>query len=112
MALAQAFVHPLIYLEYQLRKDYITSTLCEDRFIEMSTCEGRCYLVKKMSFPVSQNKNESGNDVRPFDIKLFSDKTLTINFGNQLISRGLNFDKNIGYSFLAINSLLRPPIKI
>jgi len=31
-------------LEYHLFKDYITENLCEERSLEVSDCEGMCYL--------------------------------------------------------------------
>jgi hypothetical protein len=31
-------------LEYHLFKDYITENLCEERSLEVSECEGMCYL--------------------------------------------------------------------
>lgn len=39
---------PVVYLDFELRKDYIIQNLCENRFKPQLNCNGKCYLAKKL----------------------------------------------------------------
>ncbi len=39
---------PVVYLDFELRKDYIIQNLCENRFKPQLNCNGACYLAKKL----------------------------------------------------------------
>ena len=39
---------PVVYLDFELRKDYIIKNLCENRFKPQLNCNGKCYLAKKL----------------------------------------------------------------
>jgi hypothetical protein len=39
---------PVVYLDFELRKDYIIQNLCENRFKPQLKCNGQCYLAKKL----------------------------------------------------------------
>ena len=45
-------------LEYHLFKDYITENLCEERRLEVSDCEGMCYLRNQL-----KDHEETRNDM-------------------------------------------------
>ena len=40
---------PVIYLDFELRKDFIIKNLCENRFKPQLKCNGTCYLAKKLN---------------------------------------------------------------
>jgi hypothetical protein len=39
---------PAVYLDFELRKDFIIKNLCENRFKPQLKCNGQCYLAKKL----------------------------------------------------------------
>jgi hypothetical protein len=39
---------PVVYLDFELRKDFIIKNLCENRFKPQLNCNGQCYLAKKL----------------------------------------------------------------
>lgn len=39
---------PVVYLDFELRKDFIIKNLCENRFKPQLKCDGQCYLAKKL----------------------------------------------------------------
>ena len=45
---AHVFKIPCIYLDYQLRKDFIAANLCEEKDQEITMCYGSCYLQKQL----------------------------------------------------------------
>lgn len=39
---------PVVYLDFELRKDYIVQQLCQNRFKPELHCDGKCYLAKRL----------------------------------------------------------------
>ena len=39
---------PVVYLDFEMRKDFIIQNLCENRFKPQLNCNGQCYLAKKL----------------------------------------------------------------
>ena len=48
LMLVKAWVIPLVYLDYELRKEYIMANLCVNRDNPIVVCEGKCYLAEKI----------------------------------------------------------------
>jgi len=48
LMLVKAWVIPLVYLDYELRKEYIIANLCVNRDNPIVVCEGKCYLAEKV----------------------------------------------------------------
>lgn len=53
---------PVVYLDFELRKEYIIKNLCENRFKPQLHCDGKCYLAKRLQ-KVAENdaRNETEN---------------------------------------------------
>jgi hypothetical protein len=39
---------PVVYLDFELRKEHIIKNLCENRFKPQLHCDGKCYLAKRL----------------------------------------------------------------
>lgn len=61
--LIKAWAIPLICLDYQVRKDYITKTLCVNRSKPMLNCNGKCYLAKKLAAAEKQQERQAEQDL-------------------------------------------------
>ena len=48
LMLVKAWVIPVVYLDYELRKEYIIANLCVNRDNPIVVCEGKCYLAEKI----------------------------------------------------------------
>jgi len=46
---------PVVYLDFELRKDYIIQNLCENRLKPQLNCNGHCYLAKKLQKVAEDN---------------------------------------------------------
>lgn len=46
---------PVVYLDFELRRDFIIENLCENRFKPQLKCNGRCYLAKKLHKIAEEN---------------------------------------------------------
>ncbi|MFN3377926.1 MAG: hypothetical protein ACK41O_00640, partial [Runella zeae] len=44
----KSLVVPFIYLDFELHKEYIIQSLCENRFNPQLHCDGKCYLAKQL----------------------------------------------------------------
>lgn len=60
--LLKACVIPLLYLDFEIRRDYIVANLCENRNRPMLNCNGKCYLAKKMAEAKKQEERQAESD--------------------------------------------------
>lgn len=51
---------PLVYADYELRKDYIVQNLCENRLRPQLHCDGKCYLAKRLAATDQKETTEKG----------------------------------------------------
>jgi hypothetical protein len=53
-------VVPFVYLDFELRKEYIIQNLCENRLKPQLHCNGKCYLAKQLQKVAEDNaRNET-----------------------------------------------------
>lgn len=65
--LIKVCVLPVIYLDFELRRDYIVKNLCINRDRPELKCDGKCYLSKRIA--AAQEKEEQ-NAERQFLLQL------------------------------------------
>lgn len=53
---------PMIYLDFELRRDYISRNLCENRNRPQLNCDGKCYLAKKIAAAQEQEERQAECD--------------------------------------------------
>jgi len=59
LMLVKAWVIPLVYLDYELRKEYIIANLCVNRDNPIAVCEGKCYLAEKIVDAKNQDERRA-----------------------------------------------------
>jgi len=69
--LSQLVSGSLIYVEFHLRKDFIIKKICEERFLEINTCAGKCFIVDRFGEKEKQESEEMLNDLRPLSFEVF-----------------------------------------
>lgn len=71
---------PVVYLDFELRKEYIIKNLCENRFKPQLHCDGKCYLAKRLQ-KVAENdaRNETEKQTDGFK-KIIEDTFEEIDF--------------------------------
>jgi hypothetical protein len=47
--LIKVWVIPLLYLDFEIRREYIVANLCENRNRPQLNCDGKCYLAKRIA---------------------------------------------------------------
>lgn len=60
--LLKAGVIPLLYLDFEIRRDYIVANLCENRNRPQLNCNGQCYLAKKIATARQQEQKQAENN--------------------------------------------------
>ena len=49
LMLIKVWVIPLLYLDFEIRRDYIVANLCENRNRPQLHCDGKCFLAKRLA---------------------------------------------------------------
>ncbi len=72
--LASSWLVPLIYVDFELREEYIAKVLCVERDKSITLCKGSCYLTSQLGKATEQQeKNEQAN---PVEIVFFFHRSL------------------------------------
>ena len=59
LMLVKAWVIPLLYLDFELRKEYIIANLCVNRDNPITVCGGVCYLAKNVADAKKQEERRA-----------------------------------------------------
>ena len=71
--LVKVWVIPLLYLDFEIRRDYIVANLCENRNRPMLNCNGKCYLAKKLKEQQQKQDQQTSEKVQNIPvIQLFA----------------------------------------
>lgn len=105
---------PVVYLDFELRKDYIVQHLCENRFKPELYCDGKCYLAKTLT-KIAEEKaaNEAehqGQNIKKVLEEVFDDTLYTLPVLEIVVAHNalvFNYLSRPLTNFLS--SLLRPP---
>ena len=81
---------PFVYLDFELRKDYIVQQLCENRFKPELRCDGKCYLAKQLHKVAEDNASKEAQKHASFLKKMvedtFEELRFTFEFPTYLIA--------------------------
>ncbi len=70
----KAMIAPSIFVNYELRKDFIISNFCVNKDRPELHCDGQCYLAKQLKAAEQQDENEA---TASFMDKLFGTEFLS-----------------------------------
>lgn len=65
----KSMVAPMLFLDYELRKDFIIQNYCENKDRPELNCDGKCYLAKRLEKAQQEDEQQATNQ---FVSKLFS----------------------------------------
>jgi hypothetical protein len=77
---------PMIYIDFEIRRDYISRNLCENRNKPSLNCDGKCYLAKKIAAANEQEERQAECDFMSKLIEVASSIPLQTTFPNPLIT--------------------------
>lgn len=93
LLLTQTFSNWFVVMAFNLNRDYIAQSLCENRYRPQLNCKGNCVLMKKMNEKEKQEQNTPESVKLEFTFLVFSSKSFfatvvapvilsSINYGN------------------------------
>lgn len=62
LMLIKVCIIPLIYLDFELRHDYIVKNLCINKSRPELNCDGKCYLAKRIAAAKEKEQQEAGQN--------------------------------------------------
>lgn len=62
LLMVRVMVIPMIFLDYELRKDYIIQNYCVNKNRPELHCDGKCYLAKQIKTAEQQEQQQKGAD--------------------------------------------------
>lgn len=80
--LVNTWMVPLIYLDFEIRKEYIVNVLCINQAKPITVCGGKCYLNDRLSNVAEQQGNEAETNTRSISFSFFSQEIIAF----QLVS--------------------------
>ena len=105
---------PVVYLDFELRKDFIIQNLCENRFKPQMNCNGKCYLAKKLHKIAEDNATKEtqkqGASMKKILEEVFEANPLfsyDLRFEN--LSPKSNYIHHLAHSQSVTLSLFHPP---
>lgn len=113
LLLFRTLLVPAIFIDFQLRKAYISRHLCENRSRPELHCDGKCYLAKKLKTARDAEEREAGKQFLTQLLEL-PDARLTESFRFEAPLRAVFFPAETVhrpdfYHLLLAGSCFRPP---
>ncbi len=85
--LSSYFTVPLIYLDFGIRKDYITNVLCINQDQPALQCNGKCYLSERLNKAKDQREKQTQDILNEVVIELFFQSEFQDSTGHPPIKR-------------------------
>jgi hypothetical protein len=108
------FMAPLIFADYELRKDFIIKNYCVNKNRPEMHCDGKCYLAKQLEKAEQEDqKQATGNFISK--LLSFESEFKTNYFSNFFAKKSLrikenpNFQYTESFSMLHTFSFFHPP---
>ncbi|MFD2520619.1 hypothetical protein [Emticicia soli] len=107
----RVMIAPIIYLQYEINKDYIIKNYCVNKNRPQLHCDGKCYLAKKLKAAEERDTHQSKVSAFKQLLELYH------SFQNFYISQiatvistlTFNFAYLSNYFLSPITSILKPP---
>ncbi|MDP4130988.1 MAG: hypothetical protein Q8918_14060 [Bacteroidota bacterium] len=74
----QTFSKWLVFLDFEINKDFIAATLCVNRETRGSCCKGKCYLNKQLARDTDQQ--QPINNTQKDEVHFFSEELVSWTF--------------------------------
>jgi hypothetical protein len=102
--------YSLVYLEFELRKEYIVNNICVEKEFEVNNCKGSCHVMRMIEWTETQNEQSQEKEVIPFNFifYLISIPEYSLNPFNETEKKSTRELNNI-YSHLLVHYIFQPP---
>jgi hypothetical protein len=113
--LVKVWVIPLLYLDFEIRRDYIVANLCENRNRPQLNCDGKCYLAKRIAALDEQEKRQAEKNYMSQLLDNVMDQRTYYSFASQVVTfkdlPGLSFNYSSPFApQVAVDDIFHPPL--
>lgn len=113
--LVKVWVIPLLYLDFEIRRDYIVANLCENRNRPQLNCDGKCYLAKRIAALDEQEKRQAEKNYMSQLLDNVMDQRTYYSFASQVVTfedlPGLSFNYSSPFAAqVAVDDIFHPPL--
>jgi hypothetical protein len=113
--LVKVWVIPLLYLDFEMRRDYIVANLCENRDRPQMNCNGKCFLAKRIAALEEQEKRQAEKNYMARLLDQVMDHRDTFSFPAQAnafeIIPGTDFSYHSPFTASdAVSDIFHPPL--
>lgn len=77
----KTLIVPFIYLDFELRKEYIIQNLCENRYNPQLHCDGKCYLNKHLRKVAEEHARNDAQNQSDSAKRVIQEVFEEVNFG-------------------------------
>lgn len=115
LMLVKVWVIPLLYLDFEIRRDYIVANLCENRDRPIMNCNGKCYLAKRIAALAEQEKRQAEQNYMSRLLDHVMDQQIYYSFIPETISYKIFTNPVFTYSSpftarVAVDDIFHPPL--
>jgi hypothetical protein len=83
--LFQSLNKGLIFVNFQVNKEYIAKNLCVKKAIQNNTCKGKCHLKKQLQEAEKKDQSPSQSSKQIEEFQIFCQQTLPFQFNHELL---------------------------
>ncbi len=115
LMLVKVWVIPLLYLDFEIRRDYIVANLCENRDRPIMNCNGKCYLAKRIAALDEQEKRQAEQNYMSRLLDHVMDQQIYYSFVSETTSYTIFTNPVFTYSSpftarVAVDDIFHPPL--
>ena len=85
--LASTLMVPLVYLDFEVRKDYIAKVLCINRDKPITVCGGQCFLAKQLNKVKGQQEKDAQHAHQVEQINFFNEAVSILDYNRPFSSK-------------------------
>jgi hypothetical protein len=102
------FNKAIVLIDYTINKNFIVSTLCENRDKPARCCLGKCYLKKQLQKDES-DKNNPGNSKEKLEVTLYCEEPSDFHADIQTLNAIVFRDFHVKQYSAPLSSVFHPP---
>lgn len=114
LLMVRVMIVPMIFLDYELRKDYIIQNYCVNKNHPELNCDGKCYLAKQIKAAEKQEQQQKGLEFNKFlfGVEFIETPQALIVFHLSKTKRCTHFKYRDSFSQNHPSSVFHPPSRV
>lgn len=114
LLMVRVMIVPVIFLDYELRKDYIIQNFCVNKNRPELNCNGKCYLAKQIKAAEQQEQQQKGIEFNKFlfGVEFIETPQELIVFHLSKTKYCTNFEYRDSFSQKHPSSVFHPPAQV